>query len=81
MRKALITAELLVLVEKRSDEKLRDVGDTLEHLSLLEEIGEQTWDNCGDVMGPQAKLALAWSPPEGWMTRLTPPYNETTNHV
>ena len=22
-----------------------------------------------------------WSPPENWMTRLTPPYNETTNHV
>ena len=35
--------ELLVLVEKRSDEKLRDVGDTLEHLSRLEEIREQTW--------------------------------------
>ena len=75
------TAELLVFVEKRSDEHLRDVGQTHEHLSWLEEIREQTWDNCGDVMGPQAKLALAWSPPEGWMTRLTPPYNEATNHV
>ena len=54
------TAELLVFVEKRSDEHLRDVGQTHEHLSWLEEIREQTWDNCGDVMGPQAKLALAW---------------------
>jgi hypothetical protein len=44
-------------------------------------MAEQTWVNCGDVMGPQVKLALDWSPREDWMTRLTPPYNETTKDV
>ena len=71
--------ELLVFVEKRSDEHLHDVGQTHEHLSWLEEIREETWCG-GSEMGPQAKLALAWSPPEDWMTRLSPPYNEAYYH-
>ena len=67
---------LCVLVEKKSDEKLRDVGETLEHISWLE-VMQNSWINrCHHFQS-----ALAWSPPEDWMTRLTPPYNETTNHV
>ena len=70
------TSLLFVLVEKRSDEKLRDVGETLEHISWLE-VMQNSWINrCHHFQS-----ALAWSPPEDWMTRLTPPYNETTNHV
>jgi hypothetical protein len=68
---------LLVLVEKKSEYKLRDVGETLEHISLLEKGQKYVQINGGRDM----KAALAWSPPEGWMTRLTPPYNEATNHV
>ena len=65
------TSLLFVLVEKRSDEKLRDVGETLEHISWLEVMQNSFINRCHQ----------AWSPPEDWMTRLTPPYNETTNHV
>jgi len=68
---------LLVLVEKKSEYKLLDLGDTLEHIRLLEKGQKQVQINGGRDM----KAALAWSPPEGWMTRLTPPYNEATNHV
>ena len=68
-------ARLLVLVEKKSEYKLGDVGESLEHLAWLEEM-QGTW-----YMGYEAKSLLAWSPPEDWMTRLTPPYNESTNHV
>ena len=67
-------AQLLVLVEKKSEYKLRDVGETLEHLTWLE--GNQGGRNEHEI-----KSLLAWSPPEDWMTRLTPPYNEATNHV
>ena len=68
-------ARLLVLVEKKSDYKFGDVGESLEHLAWLEEM-QGTW-----YMGYEAKSLLAWSPPEDWMNRLTPPYNESTNHV
>ena len=68
---------LLVLVEKKSEYKLLDLGDTLEHIRLLEKGQKQVQINGGRDM----KAALAWSPPEDWMTRLTPPYNEATNHV
>jgi hypothetical protein len=68
-------SRLLVLVEKKSEYKLGDVGESLEHLRWLEEM-QGTWR-----MGYEAKSVLAWSPPEDWMTRLTPPYNESTNHV
>ena len=74
--------KLFVLVEKRSDEKLRDVGDTPEsHNGLVSQgLKPQTaW--VSNHPDPRAKAALTWSPPEDWMTRLTPPYNETTNHV
>ena len=64
-------SRLLVLVEKKSDDKLRDLGESLEHLRWLE--GMQ-----GGCLGYQFKSLLAWSPPEDWMTRLPPPYNETT---
>ena len=66
---------LLVGVEKKSEYKLRDTGDTLDHLSWLE---AKQHSSC---MGRDIKAALAWSPPEDWMTRLSPPYNEATNHV
>ena len=72
--------QLFVLVEKRSDEKLRDVGDALGCLKQLnagvvgETLNPRNWSG-----RPQG--ALAWSPPEDWMTRLSPPYNEATNHV
>ena len=67
---------LLVLVEKKSEYKLLDLGDKLEHISVLEKGQKQ-----GRIDGGDMKAALAWSPPEDWMTRLTPPYNEATNHV
>ena len=69
---------LFVLVEKRSDEKLRDVGNTPGIHNTGSEVMTKT------VISKQtlgAEAALTWSPPEDWMTRLTPPYNETTNHV
>ena len=73
-------SKLFVLVEKRSDEKLRDVGDTLEsHNWLVSRLGP--FPPFQPYPEPQAEAALTWSPPEDWMTRLTPPYNETTNHV
>ena len=69
-----VLTRLLVLVEKKSEDKLRDVGQTHEHISLLEEME-------GCCNGHEIKSLLAWSPPEDWMTRLSPPYNEATNHV
>ena len=76
-------SRLLVLVEKKSEYKLGDVGESLEHLRWLEEM-QGTSSLLG--MEYEAKSLLAWSPPEDWMTRLTPPYNEScqrgsTNHV
>jgi len=72
--------QLFVLVEKRSDEKLRDVGDALGCLKHLNESND--WEERNPrVWTGRAKAALTWSPPEDWLTRLTPPYNETTNHV
>ena len=69
--------KLFVLVEKRSDEKLRDVGETLEWISLL----EKRLIHWSIKERHLAEETLAWSPPEDWMTRLSPPYNEATNHV
>ena len=63
---------------KKSEYKLGDVGESLEHLRWLEEM-QGTSSLLG--MEYEAKSLLAWSPPEDWMTRLTPPYNESTNHV
>ena len=68
-------SRLLVLVEKKSEYKLGDVGESLEHLRWLEEM-QGTSSLLG--MEYEAKSLLAWSPPEDWMTRLTPPYNEST---
>jgi len=68
---------LCVLVEKKSDEKLRDVGETLEWISLLE---KRLIHWCIQIRH-LAEKTLAWSPREDWMTRLSPPYNEATNHV
>ena len=71
--------QLFVLVEKRSDEKLRDVGDPLGCLKAITAGNDYLTQNpLGD---PRPKYGLAWSPPEDWMTRLSPPYNEATNHV
>ena len=80
-----------VLVEKKSDEKLRDVGETLQHLDALKKCVPtnvqrdlekmRNFKNVHSLPRQLAQAALTWSPPEDWMTRLTPPYNETTNHV
>ena len=70
-------ARLLVLVEKKSEYTLGDVGESLEHLRWLE---AGPWQGTC-LKADEAKSLLAWSPPEDWMTRLTPPYNESTNHV
>jgi len=70
-------ARLLVLVEKKSEYTLGDVGESLEHLRWLE---AGPWQGTC-LHADEAKSLLAWSPPEDWMTRLTPPYNESTNHV
>ena len=71
--------QLFVLVEKRSDEKLRDVGDPLGCLKQItagnDYLTQHPWSD------GRPKSALAWSPPEDWMTRLTPPYNEATKDV
>ena len=77
MREFEYVTQLLVLVEKKSEYKLLDLGDTLEHIRRLEKGQKQVqiW------YGRDMKAALAWSPPEDWMTRLSPPYNEATNHV
>ena len=72
------TSRLLVLVEKKCEYKLADMGDTHDHLRWLEE-GQNQVQNC--LQRSDMKSALAWSPPEDWMTRLSPPYNEATNHV
>jgi hypothetical protein len=71
-------SRLLVLVEKKCEYKLRDMGDTHTHLRWLEEGQNQVinW-----AQRSQMKFLLAWSPREDWLTRLTPPYNEATNHV
>ena len=68
-----------VLVEKKSDEKLRDVGETQKYISDLEK--RRNYKDVHNLVTRLAQSALAWSPPEDWMTRLSPPYNEATNHV
>ena len=70
-------ARLLVLVEKKSEYTLGDVGESLEHLRWLE---AGPWQGTC-LHADEAKSLLAWSPPEDWMTRLSPPYNEATNTV
>jgi len=70
---------LCVLVEKKSDEKLRDVGETQKYISGLEKSRNRK--DVHNLVTRLAQSALAWSPPEDWMTRLSPPYNEATNHV
>ena len=71
-------SRLLVLVEKKCEYKLGDMGDTHDHLRWLEEGQKQVQNR---LQRSDMKSLLAWSPPEDWMTRLSPPYNETTNHV
>ena len=63
---------MVVLVEKKDDEKLRDV-DPFKYFSSDRDVDGRA--NVEEGLKPD------WSPPENWMTRLTPPYNETTNHV
>ena len=77
--------------KKKSDEKLRDVGETLQHLDGLKKCVPtnvqrdlekmRNFKNVLSLPRQLAQAALTWSPPEDWMTRLSPPYNETTNHV
>ena len=63
---------MVVLVEKKDEEKLRDV-DPFKYFSSDRDVDGRA--NVEEGLKPD------WSPPENWMTRLTPPYNETTNHV
>jgi hypothetical protein len=71
-----------VLVEKRDDEKLRNVEamDTLEYKNMLKKsvvpIGRDNRDHHALVTG--------WSPPANWIARcydFPTPSNETTNYV
>ncbi len=73
-----------VLVEKKSDDKLRDVFDTLEYISDL----DKGTTHVAPGIRRHCKAALAWSPPADWMSycymrheAFPTAYNETTNHV
>ena len=74
--------EFCVLVEKRDDEKLRNVEamDTLEYKNMLKKsvvpLGRDNRDHHALVTG--------WSPPANWIARcydFPTPSNETTNYV
>ena len=71
-----------VLVEKRDDEKLRNVEalDTLEYISSLKLCGPYPPRNQRD----HHAAVTGWSPPANWMARcydFPTPSNETTNYV
>ena len=73
---------LCVLVEKKSDEKLRDAGETLEYISILEKMASSKYVH--DISRQTGEAALAWSPPADWMSycymrheAFPTPYNET----
>ena len=74
--------EFCVLVEKRDDEKLRNVEalDTLEYIRSLKLCGPYPSRNQRD----HHAVVTGWSPPANWMARCydfpTPSY-ETTNYV
>ena len=78
-----VAIEFYVLVEKRDDEKLRNVEaqDTLEYISSMKlsslPLPGRDWRDHHAVV-------TAWSPPANWMARcydFPTPSNETTNYV
>ncbi len=74
--------EFCVLVEKRDDEKLRNVEalDTLEYISSLKLCGPYPPRDQRD----HHAAVTGWSPPANWMVRcydFPTPSNETTNYV
>ena len=74
--------EFCVLVEKRDDEKLRNVEalDTLEYISSLKLCGPYPARNQRD----HHAAVTGWSPPASWMARcydFPTPSNETTNYA
>ena len=71
-----------VLVEKRDDEKLRNVEamDTLEYKNML----KNSVVHCGRENREHHALVTGWSPPANWIARCYDfpiPSNETTNYV
>ena len=74
--------EFCVLVEKRDDEKLRNVEamDTLEYKNML----KNSVVHCGRENREHHALVTGWSPPANWIARCYDfpiPSNETTNYV
>ena len=74
--------EFCVLVEKRDDEKLRNVEamDTLEYKNML----KNSVVSCGRDNRDNHALVTGWSPPANWIARcydFPTPSNETTNYV
>ena len=77
----IVLNEFCVLVEKRDDEKLRNVEalDTLEYISSLKLPPYPSRDR-----RDHHAVVTGWSPPANWMARcydFPTPSNETTNYV
>jgi len=75
-----------VLVEKRDDEKLRNVEamDTLEYENMLNGPLKKFYVPAGRDFRDHHALVTGWSPPANWIARchdFPTPSNETTNYV
>ena len=75
-----------VLVEKRDDEKLRNVEamDTLEYKNMLNGPLKKFYVPGGRDFRDHHALVTGWSPPANWIARcydFPTPSNETTNYV
>ena len=78
--------EFCVLVEKRDDEKLRNVEamDTLEYKNMLNGPLKKFYVPGGRDFRDHHALVTGWSPPANWIARCYDfpiPSNETTNYV
>ena len=78
--------EFCVLVEKRDDEKLRNVEamDTLEYKNMLNGPLKKFYVPGGRDFRDHHALVTGWSPPANWIARcydFPTPSNETTNYV
>ena len=78
--------EFCVLVEKRDDEKLRNVEamDTLEYKNMLNGPLKKFYVPGGRDFRDHHALVTGWSPPANWMARcydFPTPSNETTNYA
>ena len=64
---------LCVLVEKRNDEKLRNVEalDTLEYMELLEKWAPPMREGRDAIA-----VVKGWSPPANWMARFSPKFSQ-----